>query len=71
MHDIGDGLCYRNNDGKGVPKLQTPCSSRYLYMNCATCAKTLGETCHRKKRVGIGMCRGDYVLSAYFDLSRK
>lgn len=70
MHNIGDGACYRKNDGKAVPQLQTPCSSRYIYQNCATCNKTIGEDCHRKKHVGIGICRADWIINPYFDLKR-
>ena len=72
MHDVvGDGLCYRNNDGKGIAKLETPCASRELFHNCATCVKTIGKDCQRIKHVGRGICRGDWIIKPYFDLASK
>ena len=78
---VGDGLCYRNNDGKGIAQLITPCVSRNIFHNCATCDKSVerfkgkrypdSKKCEREKRVGIGLCRGDWVISPYFDLSDR
>ena len=78
---VGDGLCYRNNDGKGIAQLKTPCASRDILHNCATCNKSVehlkgkrypdSTECKREKRVGIGLCRGDWVISPYFDLSDR
>jgi hypothetical protein len=82
MHNtVGDGLCYRNNDGKGVAQLQTPCASRDIFHNCETCNKSFEKVkgkrypepskCQRIKRVGIGVCRADWLINPYFDLASK
>lgn len=68
LHNVDNaGICYRNNDGKPLALLETPCSSRCLMQICPTCNLKIGVDCDRKKHFWKGYCR-PWVINPKYDL---